>query len=106
VSVKINRKSNDKTSTNQATKMTSPSSVNYQERLTKSTAKLHETSNSIQQSLAMLNDIEESAIETLATLKSQGEQIKHTRERLHKVDDEVREGGTIIRRMLRWSWII
>ena len=70
----------------------------------RNTEQLRQSSTSIQESLRLLREVEESGTQSLAMLKAQGEQIRRTRQRLAEVQDEVKEGGTIIRRMTRWSW--
>jgi ElaB/YqjD/DUF883 family membrane-anchored ribosome-binding protein len=77
------------------------SSDDYRNRMQNNTQKLRDSSGILDQANTILAETEENAVDTAARVREQGEQIRHTRDRLRDVKSEIQIGGRIIGRMNR-----
>jgi hypothetical protein len=76
-------------------------SDDYKKRMEKSTQLLQSSGSTVDQSLSILVETEETAIETASRIGDQGRQIKNMRARGDEIRDEIQTGSRTINRMNR-----
>jgi len=76
-------------------------SDDYKQRLVNSTQRLDRSTDHLKRSIAILDETEQTAIETSSRLKAQGDQIRGATAKVQDIRTDVNRGGRVISRMFR-----